>query len=108
MIIIETKNYEFTGDKLKESQYISEISKKFDIAKVSVVRFLKTGRNLGWCKYITCWEKSKEVKDKVLELYKENRNQSIKDIAKQLGIKAWDVSNATKQLIKDNEIIARR
>lgn len=102
------KNYEFTGDKLKESQYISEISKKFDIAKVSVVRFLKTGRNLGWCEYITYREKSREIKNNILKLYKENRNQSIKDIAKQLDIKVWDVSNATKQLIRENEIIARR
>lgn len=102
------ENYKFVGNKKIESKYIENISLKFDIAKPTVVRFLKIGRDLGWCTYITYWEKSKIIEDKVYELYQQDRNQGYEDIAQKLGVEIWDVANATKKLIKNNKIIARR
>lgn len=102
------ENYKFVGNKKIESNYIEDISLKFDIAKPTVVRFLKIGRDLGWCTYITCWERSKTIEDKVYELYQQDRNQGYEDIARKLGVEIWDVANATNKLIKNNKIIARR
>lgn len=101
-------NYTFVGNKKIEGQYVKEISLKFNIAKDTVIRFLKIGRDLGWCDYITCWERAKIIEDKVYELYQQNRNQGYEDIARKLDIEVWDVANATKKLIKNNKIIARR
>ena len=102
------QHYSFIGNKLVESKYITEISHKFDIANLTVVRFLKVGRGLGWCNYISYIERAKDIEDKVYELYQQNRNQGYESIAQQLGIEIWDVANATKKLIKNNKIIARR
>lgn len=101
-------NYKFIGNKKIEGKYITDMSLKFDIAKPTVVRFLKIGRDLGWCDYITYWEKAKLIENKVYELYQQDRNQGYDEIAKKLGVEIWDVANATKKLIKNNKIIARR
>lgn len=101
-------NYSFTGNKFVESKYISAISNEFDIAKATVVRFLKIGRNYGWCNYITCFEKAKNIEDKVYEIYQNNREQGYESIAKQLNVEVWDVANATKRLINNNKISSRR
>lgn len=101
-------NYTFIGDKLTEGKYIEEISIKFDIAPATVVRFLKIGRDLGWCEYTTYWERAKIIEDKVYELYQQDRNQGYEIIAQKLGIEIWNVANATKKLIKNNKLIARR
>ena len=101
-------NYKFVGNKNIEGKYIADMSLKFDIAKPTVVRFLKIGRDLGWCDYITYWEKAKIIEEKVYELYQQDRNQGYDAIAQQLGVEVWDVANATKKLIKNNKIIARR
>lgn len=101
-------NYKFVGNKNIEGKYIADMSLKFDIAKPTVVRFLKIGRDLGWCDYITYWEKAKIIEEKVYELYQQDRNQGYDAIAQQLGVEVWDVTNAAKKLIKNNKIIARR
>lgn len=102
------KHYTFTGNKRIESKYILEISQKFDINKATVVKFLKVGRDFGWCNYITWLERAKDIENKIYELYKKNRNQSLENIAQQLGIQVWDVGNATTRLIKNNKIVPRR
>jgi hypothetical protein len=97
-------NYKFVGDKYKESKYIDDISNNFNLAHATVIRFLKIGRNFGWCEYISCHEKSKIIEEKVYNLYKRKRNQSYKEIAQKLDIEIYDVASATKKLIKNNKI----
>ena len=102
------ENYTFVGNKLVESKYISDIANEFDISNPTVVRYLKTGRNYGWCEYVTCLEKSKIIEDKVYKIYMNNREQGYESIAKQLNVEVWDVANATKRLINNNKITSRR
>lgn len=106
--IYANKHYTFNGDRLKDAEKITEISLKFHVCRSTVIRYLKRGRNFGWCEYITFLERSKIITDKVYNMYIKNRNLSYKQIADTLNIEIWDVANATTRLIKKNKIISTR
>lgn len=95
-------------DSVKETELLNEISRNFGIVRGTVIRYLKDGRDYGWCDYKTRIDLKAENYPKVISYVKKYPNLTSHAIAEHFGITSSQVNNYINIARNNGDYISSR